>query len=245
MWPMLQPYVYQAATLRVPGCNPMCQALLIGLSDGSVIKLPLGDAHPSLPDIDLAALRVADVSDEDNGAAAATARGRVRITSVASHFVMRVDGEAASSSANRPLKFDYSASHQLLALVNSSGKLMIRRAAEDEAEAEETILGAQMPDGACVGCDWEPGLESQLSVAVRGAGAALWRVGSDDGVQAKASSTWSRAVVSNAMVSRPKVSRPTVSRAPHRGDGAPSVPAADVVGHEVQELAQQVQLEPP
>ena len=73
-----------------------------------------------------------------------------------------------------------------------AGKLMIRRAssADDEAEGEgggnsqeETILGAQMPDGLCIGCDWEPGLESQLSVAVRNAGAALWRVGSDDGVQ--------------------------------------------------------------
>ena len=38
--------------------------------------------------------------------------------------------------------------------VNSAGKLMIRRSSEPEANTnEETVLGAQMPEGACIGCD--------------------------------------------------------------------------------------------
>ena len=124
--------------------------------------------------------------------------------------------EQASSSAERPVMFDYSTAHQLLALVNpapiptptltptptphpnphlhphpnlsptptptphptptptpsptpcptpspapnqvnSAGKLMIRRSSEPDANTnEETILGAQMPEGACVGCASQP-----------------------------------------------------------------------------------------
>ena len=169
------------AAQPIPKPNQLQQmaadALLVGMSDGSLLKLPLTEV--SLLPVDLGSLRV--TVDEDDSAAGF---GRVRITTVEANFVMRVEGEQASSTAERPLKFDYSTAHQLLALVNSAGKLMIRRSSEPDASTnEETILGAQMPEGACIGCDWEPGLESQLSVAVRNAGAALWRVGSNDGVQ--------------------------------------------------------------
>ena len=112
----------------------------VGLSDGSILQLPL--ANLPLPRVDLAQLRVtADAEDS------AANFGRVRISAVEAAFVIRVDGEPASSTAERPLQFDYSAAHQLLALVNSSGKLMIRRAAEPDSpqSAEETVLGAQMP----------------------------------------------------------------------------------------------------
>ena len=147
--------------------------LLVGFTDGSVLRVCIPNA---LQKIDLSGLHVR-ANDMDDAAARGTG-----LTAVTPHFVMRVPPEQAPSDAQRPLRFSYSSSLHYLAVVDSTGVLTVRRAASGDL-AEEDVLSVSLPEGSCVGCDWEPGMETVLSVAVRGQGACLWRADTEEGVQ--------------------------------------------------------------
>ena len=147
--------------------------LLVGFTDGSVLRVRVPNA---IQTIDLSGLHVR-ANDADDAAA----RGN-GLTAVVPHFVMRVPPEQAPSDAQRPLRFSYSSSLHYLAVVDSTGVLTVRRAASGDL-AEEDVLSVSLPEGSCVGCDWEPGMETVLSVAVRGQGACLWRADTEEGVQ--------------------------------------------------------------
>ena len=61
---------------------------------------------------------------------------------------------------------------------HTQGQLVVSRAAMDGAP-EQKLMTAQLPEGQCIDVAWEPGMEQQLAVALRGAGAVLWAGGND------------------------------------------------------------------